>query len=112
MINKMTKEIDDLRHSIRHIMKSIKTLGDSINAVDGKMDIIFEKLKMEDESKERRGKDKFDNCMYSQDGYCVEQSHIVDPETANVNTVRKGDLYYPQVTWVECEICDRCVFSP
>ncbi len=108
----MTKEIDDLRDTIQQIIKTISILGNMINTVDGKVDIIFERLKLEDKRKERRGKDRFNNCMNLKDGYCMEEHHIVDPKTANVNTVKKGDLYYPQVTWVDCEICDRYFLFP
>ena len=114
----MSRDIDlphDVRHntkSIKGITKAINTLANQINAVDGKVDFLFERSKLEDKKKEERGTNKYKNCMYLEDGYCTEEHHCVDPETAEVNILKKDFSYHPQVTWVDCEICDHCNFRP
>ncbi|MBA7662186.1 hypothetical protein ES703_70212 [subsurface metagenome] len=103
----MAKEHPDWHRSIASVRRDMRELIDVVKTVNERVDIVYDKLKMEDEIKHWRGEDRLKHCMYSEDGYCVESEHAVDPKTVEVSTVKKGDLYYPQITWFNCEVCSR-----
>lgn len=85
----------------------MRELIDVVKKVNERVDIVYGRLKLDDKIKHWRGEDRLRHCMYSENGYCVESEHAVDPRTVEVNTVLKDGLYYPQITWLHCEVCSR-----
>ena len=103
----MAEEHPDWHRHIASLRRDMGELIAVVKKVNERVDIVYDKLEMEDKLKRWRGEDRLEHCMYSEDGYCVESEHAVDPKTVKVNTVKKDGLYYPQITWLHCEVCSR-----
>lgn len=96
-IKRLDGRIDDLHHSIQDISR--------------KVDELYEILRLDQRVKQLMGQNRFNNCIYSVQGYCEEEGHAVGPKTAGVNTVKKDGKYYPQITSINCQVCDRYFFG-
>ena len=79
----------------------VEALEERMAKLEQKVEELYEILRLDRKIKRLIGQNRFKKCIYSVQGYCQEEGHVVDPKTVSVNTVEKDGRFYPQITWID-----------
>ena len=105
-VKRLDDRIDHLQRHIASNKRSINALANLISLIDERVANLDKIQGLEGRIQRFRGEDRFTRCTHLVKGYCEEEGHgVSDPNAISVRTVKKNDKYYPQVTWVDCEMC-------